>query len=195
MNNLWSNIFARRKKDSNDPRQILAEIPIFCDLKRGEIKEIERIVHVRQYEPGEFVFQEGDVGAGMFVIAKGRIDIILESREENGAPKRLATLGERDFFGELSLLDKDRRSATAKASEVSILIGLFRPDLLDLIERNPRLGSKVLINVARIIGERLRITDARLMGDIPDETVALEAKPGKTHTADQEESKETDNGA
>jgi CRP-like cAMP-binding protein len=195
MNNLWSNIFSRRKKASNDPRQILAEIPIFCDLRGSEIREIEHIVHVRKYEPGEFVFQEGDVGAGMFIIAKGRIDIILESREEDGAPKRLATLGERDFFGELSLLDSDRRSATAKASEASILIGLFRPDLLDLIERNPRLGSKVLINVARIIGERLRVTDARLMGDIPDETVAFEAKSVIKQAEDTEESKEADNEA
>ena len=131
----------------------------------------------------------------MYVIAKGRIDIILESREEDGIPKRLATLGESDFFGELSLLDSDRRSATAKASEASVLIGLFRPDLLDLIERNPHLGSKVLINVARIIGERLRVTDARLMGDIPDETVALEAKSGKKLEEDSGKLREEDNEA
>lgn len=169
MSGLWSNIFSRKKKEIYDPRQILSEVPIFNDLKHGELKEIERIVHVRKYTPGEFVFQEGDVGAGMFVIAEGRVDIMLESREKDGTPKRLATLGKSAFFGELSLLDSERRSATATATESSILIGLFRPDLLDLIERNPRLGSKVLMNVARIIGERLRVTDARLMGDIPDQ--------------------------
>ena len=178
VNSLWSNIFSRKKKGAYDPRKILGEIPIFSDLKQGELREIERIVHVREYETGEAVFREGDIGAGMFVIAKGRIDIVLESTEQD-EPKRLATLEQSDFFGELSLLDKERRSATAKAAEPSVLIGLFRPDLLDLIDRNPRLGSKVLLSVARIIGERLRATVARVMGTMPDETTVFEPATGK----------------
>lgn len=174
MNSLWSNIFSRQNRDADDPKQILAQIPIFSDLTSPELREIERIVHVRTYEAGEFIFREGDVGAGMYVIAEGRVDIILQTQEEDGSPKHLAALEKSDFFGELSLLDSERRSATAQASAPSILIGLFRPDLLDLIERNPRLGSKVLINVARIIGKRLRITDARLVNGEPEGKTAHE---------------------
>jgi CRP-like cAMP-binding protein len=171
------------------------EIPIFKDLTSGDLTEIERIVHVRKYEPGETVFQEGEIGAGLFVIAEGSVDIILEKREEDGKDKRLTSLGKSDFFGELSLLDDERRSATAKATDSSVLIGFFRPDLLDLIERNPRLGSKVLMNVARVIGERLRVTDARLMGDIPDETVYYKPKPATTKIEKADTKKEADENA
>jgi CRP-like cAMP-binding protein len=193
MNSLWSNIFKNKKTGPPDPKQILGEIPIFNDLTRGDLKEIERIVHVRKYEPGEFVFREGEIGAGLFVIAEGSIDILLDERGEDRAEKRLAALDKGDFFGELSLLDDERRSATAKAAESSVLIGFFRPDLLDLIERNPRLGSKVLMNVARVIGERLRITDARLMGDIPDETAVY--KGGSDGKESKDMDKEPNSGA
>lgn len=169
MSSLWSNIFTKKKQGPGDPRDILGTIPIFSSLKSGELKEIERIVHVRTYESGEFIFREGDVGAGLFVIAEGRVDIILENRVVDDQPTRLASLDKGSFFGELSLLDNERRSAAARAAETSVMIGLFRPDLLDLIERNPRLGSKVLMNVARIIGERLRHADTRLG---TDETVS-----------------------
>jgi len=167
MNSIWSSIFAGRKDSTDDPKQILGEIPIFSDLKTADIRELEHIVHVRTYEPGECVFREGDVGGGMYVIARGRVDILLENRESEEKPERIAVLGKSDFFGELSLLDDERRSATARACEPSVLIGLFRPDLLDLIERNPRLGSRVLLNVARVIGKRLRAADARLVDSAP----------------------------
>jgi CRP/FNR family cyclic AMP-dependent transcriptional regulator len=157
MSSLWKNIFKGKKKNSDDPRQILQDIPIFKDLSGGGIREIERIVHVRKYETGEFVFQQGDVGAGLFVIAKGSVNILLDDTSET-AP--LATLEKSDFFGELSLLDNERRSASARAAEPSVLIGFFRPDLLDLVERNPVLGSKVLLNIAKVIGERLRSANA-----------------------------------
>ena len=159
MSSLWKNIFKGKKKDSDDPRRILQDIPIFKGLSGSGIREIERIVHVRTYETGEFVFQQGDVGAGMFVIAKGRVDILLEDHADTDP---LATLEKSDFFGELSLLDSERRSASARTTEPSVLIGFFRPDLLDLVERNPVLGSKVLLNIARVIGERLRTANARV---------------------------------
>lgn len=185
MNTLWSNIFSLRKKTSNDPKRILGEIPIFHKLKPAELKEIERIVHVREYSAGEYIFREGDVGAGLFVIAEGNVEILVEQSDDESASNRLAVLGKSDFFGELSLLDDERRSASCKATEPSVLIGLFRPDLLDLIERNPRLGSKVLMNIALVIGERLRVTVGRISGDIPDKAAGF--APAEAEKAEKDD--------
>jgi CRP-like cAMP-binding protein len=73
-----------------------------------------------------------------------------EEREE------LATLRNGEFFGELALLDESPRSATAVAKEPSNIIGLFRPDLFELLERKPRVGNKFLFQLALIIGDRLK---------------------------------------
>ncbi|MCK4448175.1 MAG: cyclic nucleotide-binding domain-containing protein, partial [Candidatus Marinimicrobia bacterium] len=67
-----------------------------------------------------------------------------------------------DFFGELSLLDEEVRSASAIAKDHSTLLGFLRPDLFSLLERNPELGNKILLNLARVIGARLRKTNELL---------------------------------
>jgi CRP-like cAMP-binding protein len=56
----------------------------------------------------------------------------------------------------MALLDEDPRSASVIASVDSDIMGFFRPDFLDLIYRKPKLGIKVLLALARVIGERLR---------------------------------------
>jgi len=56
-------------------------------------------------------------------------------------------------------LDDEVRSAAAVAAEATELLGFFRPDLFSLLERNPELGNKILINLARVISARLRKTN------------------------------------
>ena len=74
-----------------------------------------------------------------------------------------ATLGKNNFFGEMALLDEEPRSAIAEASEPSTLIGFFRPDLMTLVSRFPELGNKILINLSKVLAERLRESNKILM--------------------------------
>jgi len=69
-------------------------------------------------------------------------------------------LGLFGFFGELTLIEKTRfpRTASAYADAASELVGFFKPDLLEIIERNPKLGIKIIMKISEIIGNRLRIT-------------------------------------
>ena len=60
------------------------------------------------------------------------------------------------FFGEISLLDEHPRSASAIAKTPCKIFGFFQPDLFSLIDRDPRLGVKIVIRLARMIGARLR---------------------------------------
>jgi CRP-like cAMP-binding protein len=62
----------------------------------------------------------------------------------------------------MALLDESPRSATAVANGETTLLGLFRPDLFNLIERKPRLGSKILLKLAQMIAERLRCHNIEL---------------------------------
>ncbi|HFE52369.1 MAG TPA: cyclic nucleotide-binding domain-containing protein [Bacteroidetes bacterium] len=161
MDSFWGNIFANKNPEGREAiLSILRKIPVFADLKPRELKEFERVLHRREFEKGEVIFREGEPGVGMYIIYKGSVGIFKNT--PSGGEELLAELKPGEFFGEMALLDESPRSATAKALEDSIILGLFQPDLFDLIERKPKLGTKILLNLAHIIGERLRRTNAEL---------------------------------
>lgn len=148
MDSFWGNIF--RQKDEESLFTLLRDIPLFDELSSGDLSLVESILHRREYDPGEVLFHQGNPGVGMFIIQEGTIEIVYEPTDDT-----LAELSDGDFFGELALLNETPRSATAVAKTDSVLYGLFRPDLLGLVERNPSLGVQLLLRMSQVISERL----------------------------------------
>lgn len=155
MDSFWGNIF--RETDERSVYSLLREIPLFDGLSRGELSAIESILHRREYEPGEMLFHQGNPGVGMYIIRTGTIEIVYEPTGDT-----LAELSDGDFFGELALLNETPRSATAISRTESVLYGLFRPDLLGLVERDPSLGVQILLRMSRVISERLIHTNEQV---------------------------------
>ena len=154
---VWGNIFESdsEEKDENEAiSEVLKKIPIFEGLSRRELGGLTRILYQRSYQAGEKVFHQSDPGLGMYIIVHGTVAIMGEPLLEP-----LAELHDGDFFGELALLDELPRSATALAKTPASILGFFRPELFGLIERHPRLGVKIVLRLAKIIGRRLRATD------------------------------------
>jgi CRP-like cAMP-binding protein len=87
----------------------------------------------------------------MYIVESGMVRIVSENR-----PVDMPELGEGEVFGEISLLDEAPRSASAIAKTSCRLFGFFQPDLFALIERDPKLGVKIVIRLARIMGTRFR---------------------------------------
>jgi len=158
----WSNIFKRSGDDEVDLYEMLKAIPIFQDLNRREFRKVEGILHRRSWGSDEAIVNEGDPGVGMYIITTGEVKIT--QRGEDGSIQDLATLGSGDFFGEQALLDESPRTASAIAVDPCKVIGFFRPDLLELIESNPRLGLKIVMRLSQMISMRLRQTN-RLLKD------------------------------
>ncbi len=156
MKSLYENFF--KNKESSDPvLQVLGQVPIFENLTPKELKDLARLTHERFYKANEPVFKKLAPSEGMYVILKGTVEI-----KDPDSNTTFATLGSGDFFGELALLDEEPRSAMAVATEASELIGFFRTDLLTLMKRGPELGNKILLNLSRVLGERLRRTNLEL---------------------------------
>jgi len=157
MNKIWENIFKFRQKSKEEIDSILMQIPVFQDLNPRELRMIKRILHRRQYKTDEVIFHQGNVGLGMYIIVDGNVEIIC-------SPERhvLAELSSGDFFGELALLDEALRSATAVAKTHCTLMCFFKPELLDIIQRNPKTGCKILFRLAWTLGERLKNTNEQL---------------------------------
>lgn len=157
---VWKNIFSGRTVRKGSTQELLSRVPAFAHLSPRELREVAAIVHKREYRSGEPVFHQGDPGLGMYIIQEGSVSIVIS--EADGSTKELAVLTEGDFFGELALLDESPRSADALCKTDCLLIGFFRPDLLEMIERKPGLGVKIVTKLAEIVGERLRKTDKEL---------------------------------
>ena len=176
----WGNLFRRREEEDGALFELLNKIPIFQDLSRREFHKLEAILHRRSIAADEVFVREGEKGVGMYVILSGEVQIV--QKGEDGRSQLLATLGEGDFFGEQALLDESPRTASAVAVEPCQVIGFFRPDLLNLIERNPRLGLKIVMRLSQMISARLRYTnqllkEARMRGKEAD-PVQAEQKDG-----------------
>ncbi len=159
-NALWRNLFSQRVIREGTIEEVLSKVPAFANLAPRELKEVAAIVHKREYRIGEPVFYQGDPGLGMYIVKDGEVSIVIQGKDGN--EEELALFGDGDFFGELALLDESPRSANAVCKTECTLIGFFRPDLFELIEKNTTLGIKIVLKLAEIVAQRLRHTDKEL---------------------------------
>ncbi len=150
---LWSNIF-KAESDEEKIFDLLRGFPAFTELKRRELRMIRKLVQVREYLPNEIIFYEGDPGVSLFIIESGKVEI--SHTFKNGVKQELAILFAGDFMGEWSAIVEGKRTATATALTETRLLIIFRPDLLELIHREPSLGIKILLGFSKIFVEKLR---------------------------------------
>lgn len=149
----WSNFF-RPPSDNSDLERSLKTIPLFAHLTPKDLKLLINLIHNRSYLAGEYVFFQGDPGIGLYIIRDG--EVIIQRQTSGEEIISLATFGKGDFFGELALVDGEKRSASAIAKLDTRLGVIFKPDLDDFIEKFPKKGVKILQGIAHIIAERLR---------------------------------------
>jgi CRP/FNR family transcriptional regulator, cyclic AMP receptor protein len=149
----WANIF-HTPTESDELVHSLQAIPLFISLTKKDISGLLGIIHNRNYIAGEYIFYQGDPGIGLYLISEGEIQINRES--EKGEKVPLAVFHKGDFFGELALVDSEKRSASAIANTDTKLSVIFKPDLDEFIEKYPRKGIKIVQGIAEITAVRLR---------------------------------------
>lgn len=113
--------------------------------------------HIR-VERGETIFKEGDDGDCMYVIVEGQVQIV---RDSGSSPVVLATLGEGAFFGEMAILHRTTRTATAVAVTDVELMTVQGPDLVHLLAKRPELGARMIHTLTR----RLEHTTNQVMDE------------------------------
>jgi CRP/FNR family cyclic AMP-dependent transcriptional regulator len=119
--------------------------------------KIEKAIYdryVRDYEPEEIIFEEGKSGDVMYVIVAGEVEI--RKRTSRGATTTLAVFHRGDIFGEMALIEKKPRSATAISTRQSKLLAMNDKLLEAMIDGNPDFARKLI----RMLAERLRKSNA-----------------------------------
>ncbi|MCX7958251.1 MAG: cyclic nucleotide-binding domain-containing protein [Deltaproteobacteria bacterium] len=140
--------------------EILQKSVLFENLLPEEFEYLAEISQLKDYKTGDIIFYEAEPGNSLYVIIEGEVEILRKDAE--GKLKAIAVLKSGDFFGEMSLIDKEMRSATARAkSDVKALV--LTSENLHSFAKIYRNGfTMVVINIARVMSKRLRETNSKL---------------------------------
>ncbi|OGS24315.1 MAG: hypothetical protein A2297_02240 [Elusimicrobia bacterium RIFOXYB2_FULL_48_7] len=134
----------------------LKNIPIFDGLSNSALGKLTGIMYSKKYPAGELIFEEGKVGKALFIIFDG--EVAITKAAGNSEPKIIATHEKGAFFGEMALLEELPRSATAKTTKETTLFLMYKVKFDWFIEKDPRVGLKVIYNIAKVLSGRLRET-------------------------------------
>jgi len=161
---LWKDLFRKSPNEDSGVIEVLRQNVLFRTLTQKELQYLATQVYERVYQPDEVIFHQNDRGLGMYVIAKGSVAIKTHAIQPIEAGEVLVTvLRDGSFFGEVALVDPENiRTATATAIERSVVIGFFKPDLSEILERKPSMGVKILFQLATVLGRRLLETTDRI---------------------------------
>ena len=127
---------------------VLREVALFARMGTAELARIAKIGEEVVVAAGEPVFTEGEFGDALFVVLAGSVSITQRGRV-------LKTLGERSYFGEMSLLDGEARSATVKAAADCLLLRIRRQDFQQILAQHPDVASAVI----RTLTSRVRTAE------------------------------------
>lgn len=145
---LYRRLFQRRL----DPRireiaDVLRTVPALEPLSSGALYAMASATHRRTYHRGESLYYEDDPGLGLYIVESGRIRLFSEA-----TPERTRTLREleaNEMFGVLSLLGDFPRLETAETLTDARVLGFFRPDLKNVMRRDPKAGTEIVLALSR----------------------------------------------
>ncbi len=130
-----------------------------------EIEELANLLVKSSYKSGQIIFKEGDPGDFLGLVYKGKLQV--QRTSEHGIVI-LGTLNETRSFGEMSMLDHQRRSASVVALESTELYILGREAFRTMEKDHPRLWGNVIKYIAVLLSQRLRSTSSRLVDSLDE---------------------------
>ncbi len=156
----WQSNPIMGKKVDSIPR-FLRRIEVLKNFTENELRILAKFLHLRKFNAGDVIFNQGELGVGFYLIYSGYTDIVVPETDTVDGDKEkksshVLTLEKYDYFGELALLQQNStRSAMAISRQGCELIGLFKPDVDQLINIYPLIAAKLLQSVSLIVANRL----------------------------------------
>ena len=136
--------------------ELLQSVSIFWDLNENDLGHIADKMVAKHFENGNYIFLEDSEGEQCFFVLEGSVKVTRLSKD--GREVILAMLNEGDFFGEMSLLDGESRSANVIALEKTKVLTLDRNDFIAVVNDYPQIAVQLLKELAR----RLRKSDRQI---------------------------------
>lgn len=140
---------------------MLIDCDLFNHLPPAELRAAAHYFSITKVARGEIIFNEGDIGTFMCIVHEGSVEVIKANQNEELI--EMVTLGHGRAFGEMAVLDGERRSATCKAAEDSVLLTLSKEALDKMLEEHGRMAARIIRAIAISLSRRLRMAVGQLV--------------------------------
>ena len=134
----------------------LKAVPFFTQLNDRELDVVRAVATEKTYPKNAVVLTEGEMGDSLYMIQSGKVKVFIG--DEEGREIILKILGPGDFFGEMSMIDKQPRSASVTTIEASTFLVLTHAAFEKCVEQHPRIGNMVM----QILAQRVREADRKI---------------------------------
>lgn len=139
----------------------LKTLALFGGVADDALTQFSQLADRVEIETGDIVYREGETARKLYIVAAGRVEVI-KKRPETGENKVLTVLGPGEFFGEMSFVDMQPRSATVQALEPAVLWVWPYTSLSGMYRRDGKAYTILVMNIARELSRRLRRADRML---------------------------------
>jgi CRP-like cAMP-binding protein len=126
---------------------LLAKVPLFQGLNNRHLGQIASRLVPRTYLPDQEIVTQGKTGFGMFIIIDGHADAVLELSD--GSKTVVNSFRPNDFFGEVSMLDGEARTASVIAREKTECLVLDRVEFLALMHNDAEMATRIAVTLAK----------------------------------------------
>jgi CRP-like cAMP-binding protein len=139
---------------------VLKDQPLFSELTSSELENLGAFIFEKTYQQNSTLFVEGMSGEILYMIRRGKVEIL--KKMAGGQEKVLATLQPGEFLGEMSLIENQPRSATARVAQEAVLLVMTKKSFQGMLEKHPPMGVKILMAFLRTCNQRLRLANETL---------------------------------
>ena len=144
---------ASKVTDGRDVLAHLEALPVFNLAPKETLPDLAARCQIHRFKAGETVVEEGSYGDTMYAIIKGRVRVERQTLYHDHYTVSFLEAG--NFFGELALLDRDRRSATCVAETDCEFLEIHRKDFITFGDRHPVAGLVITRTIASRLADRL----------------------------------------
>ena len=141
---------------------LISKTELFGVLDRLDINLLASYMSLYKAKDKDIIITEGEEGDYMLLVVEGSIDVLKQDTQH--CMKRITTIKPGTIVGEMAVIDGGKRFATCIASEPSVLAVLTRDALVQIIDNEPKLGAKILVQLLAMMSEHLRETGGKLVG-------------------------------
>ncbi len=153
---VWMESLEPQQEEQVERILVLRKVPLFAQMSLEQLVAIDQRLEEVEYLPGEVVFEEGQLGAELYILLDGAVRIV---KARNTDQELLLTRLEGvNYFGEMAILDDEPRSASVVVEKNSRLLVLKGEQLKDLVEQMPEMAFDII----KVLTARIRQADERL---------------------------------
>jgi len=132
---------------------------LFKSLTSQEYELIIQVFNEKKIPKDTVIIQEGDTGDSAFLLTEGKVSVVKETMYGEDYVVTIIEAGGDEFFGEINLIDKGRRTSTIKTIEDSVILEVTSDDLKNFMDKNPNIGYKIMWYMAKSLAKHLRKAD------------------------------------